>query len=306
MPPHSRFRPLALYLAFVLAISSIGYALVIVSGHVAGANGLYVRQLMWSPGISAILTLAICRRPLAQLGWKWGAWRWQIGAWLVPLLYASIAYGIVWTAGLGHAPSPDYLKRASEVIGLPISPGAAALLLGLLTGTIGTLNISNALGEEIGWRGFLVPELYRVTGANFTATGLISGAIWGLWHTPGLLGADYNNAGVPRWFSLANFMVMVIASGVIFAWFRLRSGSLWTGVVMHTSHNVFIQQFFTPITQTTGRTNYFIDEFGVMIPAVVLLFAIYFWTRRHELAAAIEGSNRGQPLTAAAGGAPAQ
>jgi len=297
MPTHSRFRPLVLYLLLVFAISSIGYALVIVSGHVAGANGLYVRQLMWSPAIAAILTMAICRRPLAQLGWRWGSWRWQILAWLVPLLYAAIAYGIVWTSGLGHVPNPEYLSHAHQAIGLPISPSAAAALMAVLTGTIGTLNISNALGEEIGWRGFLVPELYRVTNGNFTATGLISGAIWGLWHTPVLLLADYNNAGVPRWSSLTNFLLMVVASGIVFAWFRLRSASLWTGVVMHTSHNVFIQQFFTPITQNTGRTNYFIDEFGMLVPALVLLFAIYFWTRRGELPTAPEPSPRDHQLT---------
>ncbi len=95
-------------------------------------------------------------------------------------------------------------------------------------------------------------------------------------------------------------MLMVVASGVIFAWFRLRSASLWTGVVMHTSHNVFIQQFFTPITQNTGRTNYFIDEFGLLVPAIVLLFAIYFWTRRRELPAALEHSQSGHSVTAAA------
>lgn len=95
-------------------------------------------------------------------------------------------------------------------------------------------------------------------------------------------------------------MLMVVASGVIFAWFRLRSASLWTGVVMHTSHNVFIQQFFTPITQNTGRTNYFIDEFGLLVPAIVLLFAIYFWTRRRELPAALEDSQSGHSVTAAA------
>ena len=58
-----------------------------------------------------------------------------------------------------------------------------------------------------------------------------------------------------------------------------------------------IQQFFTPITQNTGRTNYFIDEFGMLVPAIVLLFAIYFWTRRRELPAALERSQRDNQLT---------
>jgi membrane protease YdiL (CAAX protease family) len=69
----------------------------------------------------------------------------------------------------------------------------------------------------------------------------------------------------------------------IFTWFRLKSGSLWTGVMLHASHNLFIQSFFTPITANTKHTAWFSDEFGVVVPAVTVIFAIYFWNRRKEL-----------------------
>ena len=43
-------------------------------------------------------------------------------------------------------------------------------------------------GEEIGWRGLLVPELVKVT--SFTKTALIIGIVWAAWHIPGIFLAD--------------------------------------------------------------------------------------------------------------------
>jgi membrane protease YdiL (CAAX protease family) len=77
------------------------------------------------------------------------------------------------------------------------------------------------------------------------------------------------------------FIVLVLASSVMMTWLRLRSGSLWTAAVMHASHNLFIQAFFTPITAPRGAiTPYAIDEFGFMVPLVMGAFAVAFWMRR--------------------------
>lgn len=77
---------------------------------------------------------------------------------------------------------------------------------------------------------------------------------------------------------------MVVSISFIFAWMRLKSGSLWTGVLLHASHNLFIQQFFDPLTTNTGRTPYVIGEFGAALALVSIAFALYFWGRRGELA----------------------
>jgi len=69
----------------------------------------------------------------------------------------------------------------------------------------------------------------------------------------------------------------------VFAWMRLKSGSLWTGAILHGSHNLYIQAIFTPLTRNTGKTAWYIDEFGAMLPLVTIAFAFYFWSRRREL-----------------------
>jgi hypothetical protein len=59
------------------------------------------------------------------------------------------------------------------------------------------------------------------------------------------------------------------------------------GALLHASHNLYIQDIFSPLTSNTGKTAWFIDEFGAVLPAVAVGFAIYFWRRRRELKTAI-------------------
>ena len=71
---------------------------------------------------------------------------------------------------------------------------------------------------------------------------------------------------------------MIIGDSVIMAWLRLRSASLWPAALFHASHNNFIQDVFTPMTGARGAiTPYAIDEFGFMLPLVVLVFAAWVW-----------------------------
>lgn len=128
--------------------------------------------------------------------------------------------------------------------------------------------------------GFLVPELARIS--SFTKTALISGAAWSLYHYPLIVFADYNN-GTPMWFALLAFTWMVVASSFIYAWLRPKSGSLWTAVILHASHNLYIQDIFDPLTQDRGITKYVTTEFGIGFALAYTVVAFYFWKRRGEL-----------------------
>lgn len=274
-----------LFLALFLALSAIFYIVPLQSGTIMSGNRLYLTGLMWSPGIAALLTCWIRGIPLAFLGWKWGEWRWQWLAYLTPLAYALVAYLVIWSTGLGAFGNPEFISKMPETMGWTnASPAVATIGFFLLTATVGMVaSLSRALGEEIGWRGFLAPALAGRVG--FTGASLITGVIWGAWHIPGLIFTDYNG-GTPPAYAITCFMVMVIASSFIMTWFRLRSGSLWTAALIHASHNLFIQAFFTPITASTGTiTPYAIDEFGFVLPIVMVALAFWFWLRRDEATA---------------------
>lgn len=275
-------QQLVTYLVFLFLFSSIFYFLILRAHSLRGGQGMYVLCLMWCPGLAGMLTLKLNGRNLSELGWKWPAAKYAAMSWYVPLLYAVIAYAIVWSFGLGGFPNMDFVQGAVGRMGLRASPAVSAIVYILLIGSFGLISsMSRALGEEIGWRGFLVPELSKTM--SFTTTALISGIVWACWHYPILIWGDYN-AGTPSWYGLTCFTVMVIADSVIFAWIRLKSGSLWTGAILHASHNLYVQAIFTPLTTNTGKTPWFIDEFGAVLPLVVVALAIYFWSRRKELA----------------------
>lgn len=258
-------RALWIYLLLTLALSSVLYFLIIKSKHLGAAGGLYVIILMWCPGVAAILTCKFLGRGIGSLGWKWGQMRYQVASYLIPLGYSTVTYTVVWLTGLG-----GYNRAFIKSFGMLVFLATAGL----------AINCFAALGEEIGWRGFLVPELAKRT--SFTATALISGLVWAVWHYPILIFADYN-AGTPTWYGLTCFTVMVVGMSFIYTWMRLKSGSLWTGVLLHGSHNLFIQDFFDPLTTNTGRTKYVIGEFGAGLAVMCVIVGAYFWMRRGEV-----------------------
>jgi membrane protease YdiL (CAAX protease family) len=254
------------YLGLTFVLSAVFYGLIITARTLTTNSGLYVIGLMWCPGVAAMATKLIFQRNLDGLGWQLGKVRYLVSACALPLAYAAITYAVVWLLGLG-AFGTSGLQTAQNL----------SLFLATQVTIGGTLSLILATGEEIGWRGFLVPELMRVT--SFTKTALLSGAIWAVWHMPLILFADYHSSA-PLWVALACFTVMVIGLSFAFAWLRLQSDSLWPAALMHASHNLFIQQVFDPLTQDTGITAYIIGEFGIALAIASIVIAYIFWRER--------------------------
>ena len=69
----------------------------------------------------------------------------------------------------------------------------------------------------------------------------------------------------------------------IMTWLRLKSGSLWTAVILHGSHNLFIQGFYDPLTIEKDITNYFTTEFGFGLAFIYSIVAYFFWKQRSKL-----------------------
>jgi membrane protease YdiL (CAAX protease family) len=198
---------------------------------------------------------------------------------LIPLLYTVIAYGAIWLLGFGDFPDAKFVADTRASLGW--ANASDVLVVGgyfLLMASAGmVLSIAFALGEEIGWRGFLSPHMTHAFG--FRTGAILTGLIWAAWHLPLVLFADYHSAA-PKWFAAICLIMLLIAMSIIMAWLRLRSGSLWTGALFHASHNQFIQVFFTPATHTASTTTpYLIDEFGVALPIVASLVALLVWWR---------------------------
>lgn len=279
-------RGVGVFLALTLVLSAVFWALMIGSGHVLGAHGAYAIGLEWGPGAAALLTCAILRIDIATLGWHWRPWRWQLLAYTTPLAICVVAYGAVWTTGLGGFPNPKTVAELRESMGFGGLTTSGAVLLSIVLSLTagGVRSLAAGLGEEIGWSGFLSPRLAARYG--FTWAALITGAIWAIWHFPILLFADYfDDTAPPMWFALPCFVIQIMGLSVITVWIRLRSGSLWASAVVNASVNLFNQSIFAPLTAPRGRiTAYAIDESGFMLPLVIVVTAVLFWRRRGDVA----------------------
>lgn len=270
------WKKIATFYGLTLLFSNVFNVFALHAGKMDAGNLLYVTGAMWSPGLAALLTKRLFDEPISELPWKWGGSRFAWLAYLIPIAYALPVYLITWLTPLGGFLEPDFLSRTATQMGWSGYPPACTLFLFVfLTATIGLVGkTSRALGEEIGWRGFLVPELNKVVG--FTGVSVISGLMWAAYHFPVLLFGDYNK-GAPAWYSLICFTAMVVADSFVLAWLTLRSNSLWPAAIFHGSHNLFIQSILTPLTRDTGRTNYIIDEFGVGLVITVGIAAVITW-----------------------------
>ncbi len=277
-------RQILTFLVLVFLFSSVPYTLIIHTGHLATGSGTMVFLLMWCPALAAFTACRIFDIDVAKLGWRWRPTRYEVWAYFVPLLYSIPVYLGTWIFLPGAFAFSTFAAEMSTAFGFPHSPRLTAWLLAIpayaSVGVIGSM--TRALGEEIGWRGFLLPRLVGRVG--FTAGCLLSGCIWAVWHYPLLLFADYN-AGTPRLYALSCFTLMVIGDAFIFGWFRLKSGSLWPAAMLHASHNLFIQGIFDRMTSSAGRSLYVTTEFGAGLALTVGASAFYLWTRRREVEA---------------------
>jgi membrane protease YdiL (CAAX protease family) len=268
------------YLALTALFSGFFWTLMISSGHVGAGNGLYVTGLMWCPALAAVATVRLRHHDYAVLALRWGGARYAVLSYVTPMTYAAIGYALICIFGLGFFPDPSAIGAIAQKLGWTVTaPTAFVPLYFLLIGSTQMISsVAHALGEEIGWRGFLTPLMVERFG--FTGGSVLIGLIWAAWHMPLLLFADYNS-GTPWWFSMPCFTALTVGLSIIMSWFRLASNSVWPAAILHASHNLFIQGFFTPLTGARGNaTAYAIDEFGWSVPLIIVLFAIGFWANR--------------------------
>ena len=143
---------------------------------------------------------------------------------------------------------------------------------GLLVGHFVLQVVVVAVGEELGWRGRLLPKL--ATRTSRLRAALATGVIWGVWHAPQLF-SGLATAGM--------FLLSVIGLSVLFTWLwaYARSG-LFTVVIAHASVNA--PMFFWE--QASGgpvggnerlRRAWLVLQVAYTVGALVLVVARWRW-----------------------------
>lgn len=210
---------------------------------------LLISVSMYAPAAAAFFVVIVMQRTrgraiLHRIGW-WPirpvrrtillAVVGLIGSALLPIVTVLLAGALGLTrldlvnfSGFAH--TLDALLPTGTTLPLPVQ---LLVLIQLVEIPIGALiNSLLTLGEETGWRGFLLPALRPL--GTWPAL-LISGAAWGLWHAPViLLGYNFDQ---PNLFGLALMIVGCIAYGILIGWLRIRSANIWPSVIAHGAFN---------------------------------------------------------------------
>ena len=192
---------------------------------------------MWAPGIAAIVATKKADGSLAALNIKTlGPKRYYLWAWLLfPIL--SVLTGVVTVLFRVAEFDPTLSLIRQSLAALPEDvPLDAAAIVALQAGVAifiaPLINILFAFGEELGWRGFLLPKLMPL--GKWKAI-IISNVIWGLWHAPAIV-QGHNYPGYPV---LGVFMMVVLTVlvGIILSWLYLKTNSPWAPALAHGSMN---------------------------------------------------------------------
>lgn len=232
------------------------------------AYGIAATVYMFTPGLAAVAVTLLVWRPRGfarALGFTSPRpWR-RVGAYsllafvLLPLLgvAATLVAGLIGVvrldlenfSGLREVLAdfvPDQAAAMPET-GFPTAVYLSALGLLLVTSVPALVM---AFGEELGWRGYLLPRLLPM---GVWPALVVSGVIWGLWHSPQLF-LQYLHGGFDA-AQVGLFLVFCVVAGVIIGWFRLASGSVWPAVIAHGANNALNMVGFLTLSAAGAEGN---------------------------------------------------
>jgi membrane protease YdiL (CAAX protease family) len=134
------------------------------------------------------------------------------------------------------------------------------------------------LGEEIGWRGYMLPRMQQLTDKRRAA--ILTGFAHGLFHLPLILIATTYDAAGSRWIVAPAAVVTITAGGVFYAWLRDRSGSLWPVALAHNSVNTVFDMGASAVVATSPASlAYVAGETGFATMGACAALALVLLTR---------------------------
>jgi membrane protease YdiL (CAAX protease family) len=123
-----------------------------------------------------------------------------------------------------------------------------------------------SLGEEFGWRGYLLPKLQEKYSALVAS--LILGLVWGVWHFP----ASLIGTGVPQNMPFLVFMAWVLVATILMTWVYNNTGSVLLAIIMHSAANATFN-YLPLLPEFVGQLNTFI----FFLVGVSLLSGVVVW-----------------------------
>jgi membrane protease YdiL (CAAX protease family) len=254
------------FIVLVLAISWSFEAFIIANGGVRNFGLPWIVALMCIPGVLSIVLRLILKSGFGDVGFRIGKGRYYLYAMAIPLLLALLVALISAAFDIRNF-SPVSLEQLTQL---------GPILLSVLG-----LGLIGALGEEVGWRGFLLPKMIS---GGIKNPYLFSGLVWASWHLPLIAFGGFYQADNALLMALI-YGVGIIAMSYVFSELRVRSGSVWVAAIVHAAHNFFFQ-FMVPVLLLTvpgSRSDLWDMATGDTGLSIAVLYASAYLVFRHAV-----------------------
>ena len=265
-------RKITTYLVFAFALAWIIWGILALLGVDLGSKlaGIVLPISMFAPTVAVLIT-KLFNRETRIMGTSFkpkfrGHIRWYLIAWLLPIALVFIG------EFLSYCVFPDSFDAKTEALrssfalvfpGSTITSGALLSFAFVNMLLVMTANVIVGMlltfGEEVGWRGFLFPEVRSRT--TEVKSHIICGTIWGLWHAP-VIAMGYNFGigywGFP-WLGILVLCPLSVSMGIFLSHLTRKSGSIWPAVLAHSAVNtvsgvlyaVFLRKDYSASANTT-------------------------------------------------------
>lgn len=184
---------------------------------------------MFTPFAAALFTVWRSDVGVRDIGLRLGRIRWLLTAAVLPLGIALLTTGVALAVpGIAFSPGVELLPGVALPGGVPGLIAGIGIVLALGV----TVNAVLAVGEEVGWRGYLLWELAPL---GFWRASALIGVIWGLWHAPVIV-EGYNYPSFP----LLGVLVMTLATvtfSLLYTYLVVRARSVLAAVFFHGVFN---------------------------------------------------------------------
>ncbi len=227
-----------------------------------------VSLLMWTPGVVAIACSLLFGAKFQDLAlFSRFKIKHLATGFFIPVIVAASILSLLLIFGIDQFQIHPWLVKKYETIPpILLSALVTMPLYGMILGTI------LALGEEIGWRGYLHTHLVE---SKVKHPYLITGLIWAVWHSPLVLFTSYASSNLP-WLSAIMLGIVAIFFSYISGHLRTKSLSVWPVVLLHSSHNQWIQDVYPLFIKKGELDQYFGGESGVFAVATYALIALLY------------------------------
>jgi membrane protease YdiL (CAAX protease family) len=255
--PPMPWRALTIFLAIAVGTTTAIAIVCFAAGWTVESRAwaLLVPIAMWAPAAGAFVARRTVDRafvgtlPLA----RWGVTgpRVVLRPLVIPLVVYAAAYAIAWRAGLAHwNPGEGRWTSAGQI--------AANLVINL--SVLGVFGTFTAMGEEIGWRGYLQP---RLDAAGIRRSVVVVWLCQLAYHVPLMLGAGYVDVGGfgP---SVALFAIGDLPMTFIIARESYLARSVWPAIFLHSFHNTISQWLFPKLFTLDANQIWLRGEDGIL------------------------------------------